>query len=110
MTQRRVENTRVHFWSFSPVSVKVRANFERLLIQAKCILPGGKTLDAPQFLCNFLIKTKQREKLKHAIPPELANYTCPALLPPNDGKLICLDDFNAGSVLVKKFNYLKCKF
>ena len=22
MTQRRVENTRVHFWTFSPVSVK----------------------------------------------------------------------------------------
>ena len=23
MTQRRVENTRVHFWTFSPVSVKL---------------------------------------------------------------------------------------
>ena len=23
MTQRRVENTRVHFWTFSPVSVKI---------------------------------------------------------------------------------------
>ena len=27
ITQRRVENTRVHFWTFSPVSVKVRIKF-----------------------------------------------------------------------------------
>ena len=27
MTQRRVENTRVHFWTFSPVSVKVETLF-----------------------------------------------------------------------------------
>ena len=26
MTQRRVENTRVHFWTFSPVSVKTDRN------------------------------------------------------------------------------------
>ena len=28
MTQRRVENTRVHFWTFSPVSVNKAINFQ----------------------------------------------------------------------------------
>ena len=32
MTQRRVGNTRVHFWTFSPVSVKIDATFETALI------------------------------------------------------------------------------
>ena len=27
MTQRRLENTRVHFWTFSPVSVELFKNF-----------------------------------------------------------------------------------
>ena len=29
MSQRRVENTRVHFWTFSPVSVKVSVVVEK---------------------------------------------------------------------------------
>ena len=30
MTQRRVENTRVHFWKFSPVSVKIENEGQKM--------------------------------------------------------------------------------
>ena len=32
MTQRRVENTRVHFWTYLPVSVKIGPNLERIAL------------------------------------------------------------------------------
>ena len=32
MTQRRVENTRVHFWTFSPVSVKNQNKFSTTML------------------------------------------------------------------------------
>ena len=35
MTQRRVENTRVHFWTFSPVSVKTIKQLLRLTFRRK---------------------------------------------------------------------------
>ena len=37
MTQRRVENTRVHFWTFSPVSVNLSTN--KFLSIASCLIP-----------------------------------------------------------------------
>ena len=41
MTQRRVENTRVHFWTFSPVSVKSKKMIEyfELLESEKSEIP-----------------------------------------------------------------------
>ena len=37
MTRRRVENTRVHFWTFSPVSVNLSTN--KFLSIASCLIP-----------------------------------------------------------------------
>ena len=44
MTQRRVEYTRVHFWTFSTVSVKVHLNDFRQPSAAPVIF-GGTVLD-----------------------------------------------------------------
>ena len=33
MTQRRVENTRVHFWTFSPVSVNIWLEISSIKIE-----------------------------------------------------------------------------
>ena len=61
MTQRRVENTRVQFWTFSPVSVKLTDKESRVKNLIKVINRLGSKLTDFDILSCDLLKNSEFE-------------------------------------------------
>ena len=74
MTQRRVENTRVHFWTFSPVSVKSRKTAQPLEVKLKWsnmklqtkFGPNGPTFQPVPYNVNMMAMLVKKQGLEHA--------------------------------------------
>lgn len=95
-------------WGDDVPSVEALEQAQRELEQSQreqfsgetCTLSNGNIINAPEFVCANLDRTKAREKDSQEIPPEIAHYSCPPLPAVENGNVFCWDDYRAGTVCI----------